>query len=196
MSIRHNVGNLIGHALRPFHAGESKLAEHQPGMDIGGMGAGLVLSSTRIGPSEPIPQRYAGDGENVSPPLRWTPPPEGTAELVLVCEDPDAPTPRPYIHWVLAGLEPDLRELPEGLAKTDHLTGLPGRPRQGQNSAGTLGYTGPLPPVGHGMHHYHFQLFASNHRLPAGIKLDRGTLVEQLAGHVLAKGCLVGTYER
>ena len=68
--------------------------------------------------------------------------------------------------------------------------------RQGKNSAGQIGYTGPMPPVGHGEHHYHFQLFALDAPLQFEHEPDRDDLVAAISGHVLASGEVIGTYER
>ncbi len=38
-----------------------------------------------------IPARYTCDGENISPPLTWDHPPDGTRSFALIVEDPDAP---------------------------------------------------------------------------------------------------------
>ena len=39
-----------------------------------------------------------------SPPLAWSAPPAGTVEIALICDDPDAPTPEPWVHWVAYGI--------------------------------------------------------------------------------------------
>ena len=67
---------------------------------------------------------------------------------------------------------------------------------QGRNNAKTAGYYGPLPPAGHGVHHYHFQLFAlgSSVSLPPDSTLE--DLINAMKGNVLAQGELIGTYER
>ena len=66
----------------------------------------------------------------------------------------------------------------------------------GRNSFGRLGYGGPKPPQGHGVHHYHFRLYALDAplHLPEGFSKD--DLVRSMNGHVLAAGELVGTYSR
>ena len=75
----------------------------------------LQLTSSAFASNEKIPLRYSGDGEDVSPPLAWRDLPAGTAELALICDDPDAPTPHPWVHWVIWGLKPQAGELPEHL---------------------------------------------------------------------------------
>jgi Raf kinase inhibitor-like YbhB/YbcL family protein len=67
---------------------------------------------------------------------------------------------------------------------------------QGKNSWGKLGYGGPMPPKGHGVHHYHFQVYALDVRLGADPGLTKDALLAKMRGHILAEGKLTGTYER
>ena len=46
---------------------------------------------------------------------RWSGVPAGTHEFILICEDPDAPMPKPFVHWILHRLPPDITSLPEGV---------------------------------------------------------------------------------
>ena len=66
---------------------------------------------------------------------------------------------------------------------------------KGRNTAGGSGWFGPQPPAGHGVHHYHFQLFALDGRLELHPDADVRTLVDAIKGRTLAEGELVGTYE-
>jgi Raf kinase inhibitor-like YbhB/YbcL family protein len=151
----------------------------------------LNLRSLSFGPNESIPVRHTADGEDLSPALTWEDPPAGTRVLALVCEDTDAPMPRPFVHWLLANIDPQQsgRMLSEGVRL------IPGGIR-GKNSFGHTGYGGPEPPRGHGAHHYHFRLFA----LDALLVLREGFTKEDLLGamkdHVVASSELVGTYRR
>jgi hypothetical protein len=145
-----------------------------------------------------IPQKYTGDGADVSPPLRWDDVPQGTRELALICDDPDAPTPQPWVHWVLYKLAPETAGLPEGVPGQSQIE-TPIAACQGRNSFSsgrTIGYRGPAPPPGHGTHHYHFKLYALDAELALNPGIDKDALLEALDGHVLAEAELVGTYER
>ena len=121
--------------------------------------------------------------------------PAGTKDLALICDDPDAPTPRPWVHWVIYKIPIHKTMLPEGVAAE-------GRPRdpagvlQGVNSWGTLGYRGPAPPRGHGLHHYHFKLCALDAGLELGPAADKDAVLAAMKGHVLAEGELIGVYQR
>ena len=160
--------------------------------------AALEVTSTAFADGGPIPEKYTADGEDISPPLAWSGVPQGTKELALVCDDPDAPTPEPWVHWVIYKIPAGTKELPEGIAKTQRPQN-PAGALQGKNSwkAGqTIGYRGPSPPPGHGTHHYHFTLYALDEELAAEPALDKRSLLKAIAGHILAEGRLTGTYKR
>lgn len=61
----------------------------------------IQITSTAFAEGQPIPKKYTGEGADVSPPLSWTGLPERTKELVLICDDPDAPTAEPWVHWLI-----------------------------------------------------------------------------------------------
>ncbi|TIT75433.1 MAG: YbhB/YbcL family Raf kinase inhibitor-like protein, partial [Mesorhizobium sp.] len=73
----------------------------------------LTLTSPAFADGDPIPERFARDGENVSPPLKWSGIPDGTRSLVLVVDDPDAPRGT-FGHWAVFNISPDVEQLAEG----------------------------------------------------------------------------------
>jgi Raf kinase inhibitor-like YbhB/YbcL family protein len=151
----------------------------------------MTLTCCNFEDGEPIPREYTGDGRNDSPPLWWSDPPEGTVSFALVCDDPDAPRGT-FTHWVLFDLPGHCRELKAAVSGSPT---LPNGARQGLNGFGRLGYAGPAPPPGK-PHHYVFELYA----LDAPLGLDSGAtreqVLEQMHGHQLARGKLIGVYER
>lgn len=159
----------------------------------------MKLSSPAFQHNGQIPLKYTGEGDDVSPPLKWSGVPEGTREFVLLCEDPDAPGASqrggPFVHWVIYDISPSTTQLPEGVPNKMRLE-LPIRADQGTNSFGSIGYGGPMPPVGHGRHHYFFRLYALNFELGVKPGASRAELLEAMHGHVLDQAELVGTYER
>jgi Raf kinase inhibitor-like YbhB/YbcL family protein len=162
------------------------------------MAHGIAITSTAFSNGQPIPQKYTGDGQDVSPPLAWTDAPAGTKQWALICDDPDAPTDEPWVHWVIYGIPATVRSLPEAV-KTSAQLSEPKGTLQGKNSwpgGRTVGYRGPAPPKGHGVHHYHFKLYAldGDQKLAAG--LTKNDLLKAIDGKVLGAGELVGTYER
>ena len=156
---------------------------------------GMTLRSDAFDGGKTIPGRYTPDGADNSPPLTWSEPPDRTKELALIVDDPDAPRPEPWVHWVLYKIPADVMRLTEGIRRTPTLTVPPGA-LQGKNSWSTIGYHGPAPPPGHGIHHYHFRLYALNAPLAVSQGLDKAGLLEAMRGHVVAEAELIGTYER
>ena len=153
------------------------------------------LRSAAFADGQPVPRRHTGDGEDLSPPLSWTGLPSGAASLALIVDDPDAPSSEPWVHWVIYNLPADEQGLVEGIPPSDR-PASPSGAVQGENSWGTVGYRGPAPPRGHGVHHYIFRLFALNQgvNLPRG--LDKPSLLAAIRGHVIAEATLTGTYQR
>ncbi|TDW23946.1 YbhB/YbcL family Raf kinase inhibitor-like protein [Kribbella kalugense] len=144
----------------------------------------LVHASTRVG------------GEDVSPALTWSSVPTGTAQLLLVVEDPDAPTPLPFIHCV-ALLDASATSLAQGALDAGNPAAGVRVLRAGIGS----GYFGPAPPKSHGAHRYVFQLFALADPLtegPRGPALENAKPRDVLAsaGGVLARARYDGFYER
>ncbi len=155
----------------------------------------IELKSTAFAHGAAVPRQYTGDGDDVSPPLSWSNLPPGTKELALVCDDPDAPTSEPWVHWVIYKIPSELQGLPEGVATQARLKD-PAGVLQGKNSWGSTGYRGPKPPPGHGVHHYHFRLYAVQAKLSVELGLSKSRLLGEMSGHVLAEGELIGTYLR
>jgi Raf kinase inhibitor-like YbhB/YbcL family protein len=151
----------------------------------------IPLTSSAFESGKPVPQDYTADGRNVSPPLRWGEVPAGTRSLALVCEDPDAPRGL-FTHWVAFNLPADTAELGEGVPAKP---ALPDGTVQGTNDFGKVGYGGPSPPPGK-PHRYVFRLFALDNRLGLDSGATHDQLVNAMAGHVLGRGELVGTYRR
>ncbi len=155
----------------------------------------ITIHSTAFEPNEAIPIRHTEDGEDLSPELSWTGLPDGAVELALIVDDPDAPTDQPWVHWVLYRIPAEIDALAEGLPYADVLA-APAGALQGVNTWGTVGYRGPAPPPGHGIHHYQFTLYALDESLDLEPGLDKATLLTAIKGHIVGQGELVGTYER
>jgi len=154
----------------------------------------ITLRSTAFDAGQPMPRRYTGDGEDLSPPLAWSDVPATCRELALIVDDPDAPSAEPWVHWVVYKIPAGTNSLAEGF-KGAAAPNLPPGALQGRNSWGSAGYRGPSPPRG-GVHHYHFKLYALDTPLEAPGGLDKRALLDAMSGHLLAQGELVGTYRR
>lgn len=137
-----------------------------------------------------IPKKYTGEGEDVSPPLEWTNVPEGTKSFVVICHDPDAPLilegTYGFAHWILYNIPGSVTSLPEGTK--DYTAGV--------NNFSKEGYGGPMPPEGHGTHHYFFWVLALNEELDLEAGLSLRELLEKIEPNVIGMNRLVGIYER
>jgi Raf kinase inhibitor-like YbhB/YbcL family protein len=137
-----------------------------------------------------IPKKHTGEGEDVSPPVAWSNAPEGTRSFALICHDPDAPLVSPgsygFVHWVLYDIPASATGLPEGVQDGT----------RGTNNFDRQGYGGPMPPEGHGTHHYFFWLLALDDRPDLVAGLTMWQLLEKIEPHVTAMNRLVGTYSR
>jgi Raf kinase inhibitor-like YbhB/YbcL family protein len=183
--------NPLGVALRSRRAGHHTLAWARPGLQAP---ENFILTSPAFDHGTPIPEKHRGRlfGANISPALTWTQPPAGTAELVLIVQDPDAPMGKPATHALTLGIDPSRSGIPENALT--HPSPLPGI-RHGKGALGHRGWAGPMPLKSHGPHTYAFQLFALNQApaLPDGFTLDDVTTA--ITGHVIGRARLDGTYE-
>ncbi len=154
----------------------------------------MKVESAAFKNGQKIPVKYTGDGEDISPPISWSNVPDGTVEFALICDDPDAPTPKPWVHWVIYKIPADVRALPENLPKLAILE-TPIKAYQGRNSWTRVGYNGPAPPPG-SIHHYHFTVYALDTALDIKETANKEQLLSAMEGHIIGKGSIVGTYKR
>ena len=155
----------------------------------------ITVRSTDFGQNQPIPEKHSAYGADVSPALEWSGVPEDAKSIVLMMEDPDAASPKPFTHWLVANIPPGAKGLAAALPKSEKLT-QPGGATHGANNTGKLAYYGPMPPADDPLHHYHFQVFALDRTLDLPSGFNRQALLKAMKGHVLAKGELTGTYQR
>jgi Raf kinase inhibitor-like YbhB/YbcL family protein len=182
-----HVPDWLGRALRNVRAGHGKLAVAKLGTEALVHRDGFTLRSAAFENGEELDPCFTAEEEDaVAPPLEWSGPPPEAVELALIVEDPDAPTPQPFCHWLVWGLAPQRGQLLEGETP----------PRVGKNSFGNSEWLPPDPPTGHGPHDYVFQLFALDISLDLMPGAGRGDLVKAMEGHVLAAATLTGTYAR
>ena len=182
-----------------------------------------------------IPAEFAmgapgGFGGNRNPHLAWEDVPEGARSFALLCIDTDAPTdgalvadsdtPIPvahprgdFVHWVVADIPADVREIAagscsDGVSKGGKGLGHDAGGRRGLNDytgwfagdAGMggdyFGYDGPYPPP-HDLreHRYFFRLFALDvDALDVAGAFTAGEVLRAMHGHVLAEASTYGTY--
>lgn len=143
----------------------------------------LKLASRAFANEAAIPDIHSKDGGNVSPALSWSGVPEQTRSLVLIMDDPDAPSGL-FTHWIVYGVDPRTSEFQER---------VPNGVRQGINGFGETGYGGPQPPSG--THRYFFHLYAldTDSDMPPG--LTREEINGVIEGHVIEEATLMGRFE-
>lgn len=160
-----------------------------PAGETGGGGdAGNViqLHTSAFNDHGMIPARYSKDGDDIPPPLEWSGVPDGTVELVVLCEDPDAPNGT-WLHWLVTGLGADTTSISES---------NPAGATVWRNDFGDEAYGGPQPPVGDEAHRYFFRVYALREPfdLPVGTALDQ--VKDALEARKLASGTVVGLFAR
>lgn len=153
----------------------------------GDPGAVVELRSPAFNDHTMIPVRFTRQGDDVSPPLEWSAVPEGTEELALLCEDPDAPGGT-FVHWLVTGIPPSTTSLAQGE--------VPAEATCWDNGFGEPAYGGPLPPIGDEPHRYVYRLFA----LESPVDVDPGAGAEDVLAAIerrrLATGTLTGLFAR
>ncbi len=162
----------IGRIFKEVRPGLKKIFYHDPLFKK--TPETLKLVSPAFVNGEKMLIENTADGQKISPRLQWTGIPEKTKSYVLVIEDADSPTPDPLTHSI---------------------TMIPGDVNHVARGA-LADYFAPDPPPGHGIHRYVFQLFALDAVLATGDKSSKRILKEAMRNRVLAKGMIIGTYER
>jgi Raf kinase inhibitor-like YbhB/YbcL family protein len=172
-------------------AGDSSVFNANRAHNLGRHTMSFVLETKAFPKAGEIPARYTCSGDDVSPALSWSGVPQGTQSFVLIVDDPDAPSGT-FTHWIIYDLPAATHQLPEGVSKTDDLSG---GGRQGRNDFRRVGYGGPCPPPGKA-HRYFFKLYALNAvlNLPAGA--SRKDVEGAMHGLVLAQAELMGKFAR
>ena len=157
----------------------------------------ITVGSPTLVADQTMPRDYTPDGRNLSPPLTWSDLPAGTRQLAVICEDPDAGNPPPFVHWVIYNIPPTAKGLPEGIP-IDPAAPMPAEIAgaiQGVSGFRRAIYRGPAPPPGK-PHHYHFVVYALDAALPLKPGLTRADLLAAINGHVIGQGEIVSIYER
>ena len=186
-----NLPHAIGRALKDNRPGLEKTLHAALAADAPEL---LTVESSAFLHGEPIPARYTADGEGLSPPLRWTGVTRDTGAVIVVVEDADSPTPQPIIHLIAYDEPGRDGDWAEGAIKSPEHEGE--GHAVGRNSFLKEGWLPPDPPPGHGPHRYVFQVFAFRHAPGIDRTPGKADIKRALEGEVVAKGVLIGTYER
>ena len=144
----------------------------------------MKFESSAFKQGQPIPKKYTCEGQDVSPPLVIQNIPEGTQSLVLIVDDPDAPSGT-FDHWIAWNISPETTSLSEGANV----------PNQGKNGFRDTRYRGPCPPPGK-PHRYFFKLYALKSMLNLPDGSSKAQVEKAMQEHVLEKAEFYGTYQR
>lgn len=186
------IPSRLGEAMRDVRAGAQELAIANT--ELTGVNAVIEISSPVFEYNGSIPAKYTADGEGVSPPIEWVGVPENAQAIVFLIEDADSPTPEPFVHGIVWDLPGADAALPEGALASNK--DERSKESMGRNSYFNATYLPPDPPPGHGKHRYVFQVFALDTVPRFESPPGRSALLDSIRGHVIAKGLLIGTYER
>lgn len=145
----------------------------------------ITLTSPVFENEQMIPAKYTCQGENINPELQINDVPDDAKSLVLMVDDPDAPRGT-WTHWLVWNISIDTTIIGENQVPIGAVEGL--------NDSGSLGYEGPCPPSG--IHRYYFRLYAVDTILDLKEGSGRGVLEASIAGHIIEKTELMGTYEK
>jgi len=145
----------------------------------------MKIESPSFSNNEMIPPNYTCDGANVNPPLMISGAPEDAKSLVLIVDDPDAPS-KTWVHWTIWNIDPDTKEILEN--------GIPQGAVEGMTDFGIPGYGGPCPPSR--IHHYFFKLYALDITLDLSSSASAVNIQEAMQGHILDSAELIGIYGR
>jgi Raf kinase inhibitor-like YbhB/YbcL family protein len=159
----------------------------------------FVLTSSAFPDGGRIPVRNAGNlrtnancvGQNISPALSWTAPPDGTKSFALILSDLEARSGFGIIQTIMYGMPAQLRGFAEG-----EFTSVSDKFTLGKSSLGAAAYVGPCSPAGP-PYHYLFLIVATDFEpqtLPGG--LTRHELFEKLQGHAKAAAGLIGLFSK
>lgn len=171
-----------GH-LRMYRRGE-EIAEEVTMQNIS-------ITSEAFRNGDAIPAEYTCEGRNISPALSWSGAPAGTKSTALIMDDPDAPR-RTFVHWVLFNIPAEANNLSPGVPGNKTLSD---GSRHGVTDFGRTGYGGPCPPPGK-PHRYYFRVFALDTKLDLPAGATKADVERAMAGHIMAKGELMGKYGR
>jgi Raf kinase inhibitor-like YbhB/YbcL family protein len=148
----------------------------------------MIITSPSFIDGGKIPKKFTCDGGEINPELQILNVPDEAISLALIMHDPDAPREGGFTHWVVWNIDPQTTLIKE--------ESIPPGAVEGANGSGRVGYAPPCPPPGHGVHHYHFKLYA----LDVAIDLPEGDsaaeLMEAIKGHLLEQAEFIGLYER
>lgn len=148
-----------------------------------------LLKHNETLPNNQVYNGYGCNGGNVSPELYWNEPPHNAKSFAIICHDPDAPRPNGWYHWLVVNIPIAERKIERAGKINGSLETI--------TDFETTGYGGACPPVGHGIHHYNFTLYALDvEKLDVNEKTPPKEVEEMVLKHFVAKSTITGLFER
>ena len=139
-------------------------------------------------PNAQVLNAFGCTGGNISPSLIFEDVPSGAKSLALICHDPDAPRENGWYHWLILNIPVSVKEIKEG-EKISYF--------QTKTDFETMGYGGACPPIGHGIHHYNFTLYALDIEILDVDKNEQPKIVEDLVkSHMIESATITALYSR
>lgn len=155
----------------------------------------FAVTSPAFGDGGPIPRDYAAGaagGSNLSVPLAWVNPPEGTRSYAIEVVDTH-PRAKDKVHWLVVDIPPDATYLPIGASCSE----MPGTAYELRNAFGSRGWCGPRQRRKSGLHRYRVCVYALDSQtveIPAKVTLE--DFRAAMEGHTLAAATITGTFRR
>lgn len=147
--------------------------------------ASMQITSPAFEQNGQIPEKYTCEGEGVNPPLQFKDVPPEARSLVLIVDDPDAPSTT-WVHWLVWNISPGAAGIVEN--------SVPPEAMQGLTDFGQQQYGAPCPPSG--SHRYFFKLYALDSKLSISSFSDKAALEKAIEARMLTKAELIGLYQR
>lgn len=144
----------------------------------------MKIFSTAFENNQNLPSKYTCDAENINPPLTISETPENAKSLVLIVDDPDAPS-GDWVHWLVWNIDPKTTAIKENSVPSG---------TQGQTDFGQNKWDGPCPPSG--SHHYHFKIYALDTMLEIPATFKKAEVEEAMKNHIIDQSETVGIYQR
>ncbi len=135
-----------------------------------------------------MPSKYTCEGADVNPPFKIEGVDSKVVSLAIVVDDPDAPIGI-FVHWLAWNILP-VKEISENFSESSV------KFIEGKNGFGRIGYNGPCPPRGHGVHHYHFKVYALDSMLNLKAGSHKRALENAMKNHIIDQSEIVGLYRR
>lgn len=145
----------------------------------------MKITSSAFENKQMIPPKYTCDGKDINPPLEIIDIPPKTRSLVLIVDDPDAPS-GDWVHWLVWDINPETKFIAEDESPQGAV--------QGTNDFNKQNYGGPCPPSG--IHHYQFKIYALDTLLNLPSSSRKKDLGKAMENHILDKTLLIGLYQR